>query len=174
MVDLIINHNIPNNPKNYVHRVGRTARAGRGGMAITFVTQFDIKLVQAVEAYINTKLKLHEVDEKEVTKILVEVTLAKSEAEIVLDERDFGEYKKIHKQKRAILEGRDPDEKEMERRKRKRLDRTQQRAREALSKKANECTEDVASTSESRPTKPSPQHKSLKMKKKKGSLKTSL
>lgn len=174
MVDLIINHNIPNNPKNYVHRVGRTARAGRGGMAITFVTQFDIKLVQAVEAYINTKLKLHEVDEKEVTKILVEVTLAKSEAEIVLDERDFGEYKKIHKQKRAILEGRDPGEKEMERRKRKRLDRTQRRAREALLKKANECTEDVASTSESKPPKPSPQPKSRKMKKKKGSLKTSL
>lgn len=55
------------NPKDYVHRVGRTARAGRGGQAITIVTQYDIKLVLAIESYIGgKKLEKLEYEEKEV------------------------------------------------------------------------------------------------------------
>ena len=52
-VDLVINHNVPAKTKNYVHRVGRTARAGRGGKSITLVTQFDINLVHAIEELIS-------------------------------------------------------------------------------------------------------------------------
>ncbi|KAL6136152.1 hypothetical protein ACLB2K_061453 [Fragaria x ananassa] len=37
-VDMVINYDIPKNPKNYIHRVGRTARAGRSGAAITFLS----------------------------------------------------------------------------------------------------------------------------------------
>ncbi|CAF1001584.1 unnamed protein product, partial [Brachionus calyciflorus] len=48
-VDLVINENVPFVPKEYIHRVGRTARAGRGGMAITIVTQYDIPLMHKIE-----------------------------------------------------------------------------------------------------------------------------
>ena len=55
-VDLVINFEIPRNSKDYVHRVGRTARAGRSGRAITFVTQYDVELYQRIEALLGKKL----------------------------------------------------------------------------------------------------------------------
>jgi len=38
-VDIVVNLDIPTHSKDYIHRVGRTARAGRSGKAYTFVSQ---------------------------------------------------------------------------------------------------------------------------------------
>lgn len=48
-VDYVINYDIPTHSKDYIHRVGRTARAGRSGTAITLVTQYDVELFQRIE-----------------------------------------------------------------------------------------------------------------------------
>ncbi len=48
----VVNYDIPRNPKDYVHRIGRTGRAGKEGDAITFVTQIDEHLLRAVESEI--------------------------------------------------------------------------------------------------------------------------
>lgn len=55
-VQLVVNHILPKVPKEYIHRVGRTARAGRGGMAISLVTPYDITHLHTIEEQINTKL----------------------------------------------------------------------------------------------------------------------
>jgi len=47
-VDLVINSDIPANPKDYIHRVGRTARAGKQGRSITLVTQYDVENFQKI------------------------------------------------------------------------------------------------------------------------------
>ncbi|KAF1731497.1 ATP-dependent RNA helicase DBP8 [Beauveria bassiana] len=48
-VSLVINYDVPRDPDDYIHRVGRTARAGRAGEAVTFVGQRDVELVLAIE-----------------------------------------------------------------------------------------------------------------------------
>ncbi|CAA0842132.1 DEAD-box ATP-dependent RNA helicase 36 [Striga hermonthica] len=65
-VDLVINYDIPRYPEDYVHRVGRTARAGRGGLALSFVTQNDVDLVHEIEAVIGKQLDKFDCKEKEV------------------------------------------------------------------------------------------------------------
>jgi ATP-dependent RNA helicase DDX47/RRP3 len=67
-VDLVINFDIPSNSKDYIHRVGRTARAGAQGRALTIVTQYDIETLQKIETLIGKQLdeygKNGEVDTK--------------------------------------------------------------------------------------------------------------
>ncbi|KAL6546967.1 DEAD-box ATP-dependent RNA helicase 36 [Orobanche minor] len=65
-VDLVINYDIPRSVEDYVHRVGRTARAGRGGLAVSFVTQNDVDLVHGIESIIGKKLEKLDCNEKEV------------------------------------------------------------------------------------------------------------
>lgn len=48
-VAIVINWDIPSEPEEYTHRVGRTARAGRGGVAVSFVTERDEERILKVE-----------------------------------------------------------------------------------------------------------------------------
>src|SRR3989344_59868 len=57
----VINYDIPRNPKDYVHRIGRTGRAGKEGDAITFVTQEDEPMLRAVESEIKMFLDVQRV-----------------------------------------------------------------------------------------------------------------
>jgi len=65
-VDVVINFDIPTHSKDYIHRVGRTARAGRAGKSITLVTQYDVELVQRIEHVIGKKMELWPTDDEEI------------------------------------------------------------------------------------------------------------
>ena len=82
-VELVINYDLPKEAEDYIHRVGRTARANRGGRALTFVTQFDVNKVLAIEDKIGKKLSEFGVEEQEVLRHLNETTIAKTKAEMV-------------------------------------------------------------------------------------------
>lgn len=72
-VDLVINYDIPRDPRDYVHRVGRTARAGRGGLAVSIITETDVKLIHKIEEEVGKKMEPYNkkviTDSLEVTKV---------------------------------------------------------------------------------------------------------
>jgi ATP-dependent RNA helicase DDX49/DBP8 len=57
-VTLVVNWDMPTQPEEYTHRVGRTARQGRAGMAVSFVTERDEERMQKIEARIGTEWPL--------------------------------------------------------------------------------------------------------------------
>uniref|UniRef100_A0A673LHG9 Uncharacterized protein n=1 Tax=Sinocyclocheilus rhinocerous TaxID=307959 RepID=A0A673LHG9_9TELE len=71
---------------DYIHRVGRTARAGRSGKSITFVTQYDVELFQRIEALIGKKLPAFPTQEEEVMMLLERVSEAQRFARIEMKE----------------------------------------------------------------------------------------
>jgi len=106
-VDLVVNFDLPTQPKVYVHRVGRTARAGRGGKALTIITEHDIKLLHAIEGLVNVRLTEHKVNEKEVMANLVKINVAKKTLEVRLESSEFGkrkEKRQINRKKKRMLE----------------------------------------------------------------------
>lgn len=59
-IELVVNYNLPDNSEDYVHRIGRTGRAGQLGKAITFATPDEQKEIRAIEKLINKNIKLTE------------------------------------------------------------------------------------------------------------------
>ncbi len=57
-IDLVINYDVPGDPEDYVHRVGRTARAETTGTAITFVNHRDERRLKSIEQLIEKPIRL--------------------------------------------------------------------------------------------------------------------
>ncbi len=55
-IQLVLNYDLPDNPEDYIHRIGRTARAGRTGHAISFATPDQRGGIKAIERLIKTAL----------------------------------------------------------------------------------------------------------------------
>lgn len=53
---MVINYDLPNEAENYVHRIGRTARAGKSGKAFTFCSEQDVYSLPPIERYIEKSI----------------------------------------------------------------------------------------------------------------------
>ncbi|KAJ2511502.1 ribosomal RNA processing protein [Coemansia sp. RSA 2049] len=103
-VDLVVNYDIPTFSKDYIHRVGRTARAGRSGRAVSFVTQYDIELLQRIEQVIGKKLDTFPSEMDEVLVLQERVGEAQRMAAIELKEIQAKRGAKGKKRSRADAE----------------------------------------------------------------------
>ncbi|KAB2330309.1 DEAD/DEAH box helicase [Bacillus mesophilum] len=64
-VNLVINYDVPMEKESYVHRTGRTGRAGNKGKAITFATPYEEKFIKAIERYIGFEIPVIETPSEE-------------------------------------------------------------------------------------------------------------
>ena len=62
-VSHVINFDLPESPENYIHRIGRTGRADKNGIAITFVTEKDNSALQAIQELMQQQLSFTKVTE---------------------------------------------------------------------------------------------------------------
>ncbi|KAF2437220.1 ATP-dependent RNA helicase DBP8 [Karstenula rhodostoma CBS 690.94] len=107
-VALVVNFDVPRDPDDYIHRVGRTARAGRVGHSVTFVGQRDVDLIHAIEERVGKNLEEYEeegvsVEGRVVREALKPVTEKKREALLQIEEgRDVLGKRKVGMQKRRL------------------------------------------------------------------------
>lgn len=101
-VDVVLNFDLPRDADDYIHRVGRTARAGRNGQAISLVTQHDIELLQNIEKATGKAMGDYEpqAPESRVLKMLNDVTTASRVAKMRLSERGFDDKVQARKAQR--------------------------------------------------------------------------
>ncbi|PQQ02469.1 DEAD-box ATP-dependent RNA helicase 36 [Prunus yedoensis var. nudiflora] len=99
-VDLVINYDIPRYPRDYVHRVGRTARAGRGGLAISLVTQNDVKLIHKIEDVVGKQMEKFECKEDEVLADITKIYKARRVAAMKMVDDGFEEKEKERKKQK--------------------------------------------------------------------------
>lgn len=111
-VDMVIHYDLPADSKAYIHRSGRTARAGRAGKAIAMTTQYDIEVLQRLERVLGHKLDEYPHD-KAAVMLLVE-RVAEAQRSAAREIRDngvggAGGHDGKKKRSKSAAQGRDDD-----------------------------------------------------------------
>ncbi|KAK0546710.1 putative RNA helicase [Tilletia horrida] len=102
-VRMVVNWDVPLAWQDYVHRVGRTARNGREGWAVSFVTERDVDVVQGIEEHIGCKMEELVYDEEEVLQKLNAVSAAKRVASMALHDDKFEEREERNRKKQLMV-----------------------------------------------------------------------
>ena len=104
-VDLVLNFDLPPDSQTYIHRVGRTARAGKSGRALSCVTQYDVEVWLRIENALGRKIDQYENAVKEEVLVLGQ-RVGEAQRQAVR------EMKELHEKrggKGAVLKGRKRD-----------------------------------------------------------------
>jgi ATP-dependent RNA helicase DDX49/DBP8 len=104
-VEMVVNWELPRDWRDYIHRVGRTARNGKKGLAVNFVSERDIELFKGIEDVIQVKMQEVKMHEETVLEALNEVMTAKRMATMHLHDTHFGQRKQRNEAKAALRMG---------------------------------------------------------------------
>ncbi|XP_071732507.1 DEAD-box ATP-dependent RNA helicase 10-like [Rutidosis leptorrhynchoides] len=92
-VDMVINYDIPMNPKDYVHRVGRTARAERSGVAISLMNQYELEWFNQIEIHIGG-IKMPKIEPQEEEVMLLAERVREAKRLSVMKIKEMGGHKR--------------------------------------------------------------------------------
>src|SRR5262249_56594922 len=67
-VDMVVNFELPDDPENYVHRIGRTGRAGQEGKAFSLVSDRDVEALARIEDFMKNKIEAGWMDDADILK----------------------------------------------------------------------------------------------------------
>ena len=94
-VDVVLNFDLPTDSKTYIHRVGRTARAGKSGVAISFCTQYDVEIWQRIESALGKQLPEYEVAKDEAMVLAERVGEAQRQA--IMEEMEENRDRRVRR-----------------------------------------------------------------------------
>ena len=97
--DVVVNYALPLNVKDYIHRVGRTARAGSAGKAVNLISQYDVPQLQAIEKTTGVRCDEFPIPEGEIALILQRVEDAEQEA--IKEIRENEQMEKLEKEEKT-------------------------------------------------------------------------
>ena len=96
-ISLVVNYDIPTDTESYVHRIGRTGRAGRKGKAILFAAPRERRLLQAIERATRQKIKIMDLpSHDEVTK--TRIANFETQVAAVCESEDLSFYRTLFEQ----------------------------------------------------------------------------
>ena len=99
-VSYVVNYDLPDTTDKYVHRVGRTARAGRLGICISLISQFEVKRIKAIETDTGVKMdKYKDFSEEDAEEEEFMITVAEQKCKAKIALLDSGFYDKFEKVK---------------------------------------------------------------------------
>ncbi|CCG83215.1 ATP-dependent RNA helicase dbp8 [Taphrina deformans PYCC 5710] len=104
LVEMVINFDLPRDADDYIHRVGRTARANRPGESISLVSEHDVDLVHAIESRTGTTMAEYEgCKEARVLENIHVVGKAKREAQLGMTDEEFGSRRERRNEKNGVV-----------------------------------------------------------------------
>ena len=99
-VEFVINYDLPDHPENYVHRIGRTGRGKKRGMAVSFCSPEEREMLEEIEAFLGKKIKTIDIDREDYSETIDFSAEGKYDLKALMKEAEELEKKKPKKKKK--------------------------------------------------------------------------
>lgn len=93
-IKYVINYDLPIKTENYVHRVGRTGRGVNKGVAVSFCSKEEIKLLDEIQTFLNKKIEVIKINKKDYSTVVNPVNYESDWKSLIERESEWGKSKR--------------------------------------------------------------------------------